>query len=812
MRLTPNFWVKIHNTRYPDTEGTDLIFHSNRPLAHAEWTEGRIEGSIGPIRNALSGVDGSWVRGRFNVQLSDTDRYYRIKHNHPTEQHLFQKEVEVFLQSETGRWTPGHRPTKVMTGVLDDPGLADGMKAYLTGQDWLGSRRSPFYIEKKILANRPINRDIFGEDVAASSIGKHQQIVVGELSDYGERDALGNRSDKGKVVCIPLGKVTIISGGDVGDSSVPPPGDPTVPTEVPKMGPPINLTATVVGDQTGTVHKEFAVSLLTRNGESILSNIVTVENGLTVQSKEDYIELNWQPPPEATADPFVLNQIIAYRVWRVDMGGYLDVQNNDGTFVNPELQYRDGEIHGRDENDVVKPMDPLTTSTAVYDVPMPGAPAPAPGETPQTIAEWIAFLISGHATNPATLNQCYGPTWEEDGSIIRAIMDEGLFGVDLLAPGRPGWPHPTPYVDFTDRVTGEVHRTMIMYARGERAKAALENRAGFAWNMCGMEDVGDGTGEPIRRAGRVWQHILSEWVASNEGRGYFSGLWAGLPFFTCDPTLAMIDAESVDRWQEDTVGRIGDRGYKFDSVIDTPISVGEFIRQFNKDFSSACGTNQFGQAMLTARDLNFDPTVGNRYRQFSEIRRMSAPRPVWGEVRNILRYEYDYDYDTKKYKSTVETIRDPHSIKAYSGEHGGDQSETAQGLRFICDRATARDSMAHALAMLAWRPVYQTYVTDLSAIRDDLGAQVLLSHKFEALGENGYVDAPFRVIDRSLDPRTGEYTITAWSSERFFAWMFELELGDEESVIDEEEAFLLGDEESPLPPPDGAYRLGAEPE
>lgn len=762
-RIQPNFWTYAHLTKFPESAGTTTKYAAPQPYADAIFKEGRIR-SLGTIDRSLSDMTGVPVRSRASVEYNDEDSWFRALYADRQTAQLLSREVSIFSTSEDTRKAEG-TPDRVFTGVVRETPFGSHYNAGLMLDDWLLSGRSPFSAGKKMLANRKLTRGLFPQ-LHEDLIGTVQRAIIGEQTDVDRLSVAGTNVAKGAVEAIPVGFKFIASdGGDIPEGM-----EPTY------MDAPSGLAASVVGTAGATTYT-YAVSAITLIGETLQSASVTVINGPDLLTDANYISLTWVAPTVAP------EQVVIYRVvGRTSLGTYLTMTGTLGYADGPQFLQP-------------KTYTPTPVSTAAIQ-------AVVPGDDFRTAEVWQAYFLCGHAVNPADMHQLFGPVWETDGEPYRAALEEGVFGVDVLAPGRPGWPFPNPYFDIVDTETGKTHRVTLMFARGSRAFYANQGKAGFAWNMCGIEDVGDGTGESIRKAYLALQWVLEELAASNNGEGYYTGTWAGLPYFKSDPALAMIDTDSIQAAQTFSQELVGDGGigYSMDTMLTEEISVQDFLTEFNKQYESFSGTNRFGQFMVKLLDLGATHETGTQYREFEHIRKMDPPEIDYANIENQIQYQYRYDYVNKKFVSDIKEMNDFDAQEAYLD---GVKTTGVYGLTLIAERAVAASAMARKKFRKAWHNVYQNITTNLYGMREELGNVIFITHR-RGLGVGGYVEVPFFVIRHTLNLAQGEVTLRG-----FYLGIYEgllaPPLGD--STDAGVEGFVLGDSTSSEAPPAGAYRL-----
>jgi hypothetical protein len=769
-RPQPAFWVTLSADVRRDW--------SNRPLADEYFREGRIiSGAV--ISRQASDKDGNWVRSRTNVELVDYDALVRILLDVDEFEYLMNRQGLFFIQDEDGR-RAGDLPFHVFTGVAREPQVTPGMKASITFDDWIGSSLSPFNPAKKFPTAK-LTKGMF-PDLPNDLDGAVQRLICGIVSVYGEKDAQGTLIPEGAIIPQWVGKRILVDDG----SEAP-------PTAVPVYLKPPVLSVSVTGSGASQEVK-CAVVAFTRNGSTTISNVITVPNYPKDPSTSYYASWSWTTPADQAQyeDQIIRYGIYAWRTAQDTRWHMLDANVDEAAPPPNQFYVHNGEPPGDDNFGKMMYPEPPTVNTAQVGVTVGGSSGP------QSF-EWDVLFVCGHALNPDYIMNYYWPVWNDGGEVFSEPIPEGGFGVDILAPGKTGWPHPTPYVDILDSVTGKTYRCTILYVRGPRADKHREGAAYFSLDTCGMEDVGDGTGLPIRRGFFLLQHLMSEFVAANDGDGYLAGLWQGVPFFAIDPALPMIDTDSVQTAQAQSVEWIGGLGYVLDFVIDSESTVGALVQRFNVNLGSMAFTNTRGQFAVKVFDDTASATDGNEYRQGIEFNSLGRTEIAYNELENRIFYSLGKDPRTGTY-----SIRNRKAFAQDSHDQYKEWYDVTLEFDLSRDLATSDDVVARRLMRNKFRPLYQSYPTNLIHYRDDIGSQVRLTHK-QGMGATGYNQRPFVVVGLDLDCRRGQYVARARDFRRVLASGMSA-LGDETDP--NYTAFVLGDETSTsLPSGGGAMEL-----
>lgn len=375
---------------------------------------------------------------------------------------------------------------------------------------------------------------------------------------------------------------------------------------------------------------------------------------------------------------------------------------------------------------------------------------------------WGKFLIAGHACKE--IHSVFGSNLGSPAKRVK--LDDAVYGVTVLAPGKAGWPFADPYRDFPDG-DGITNRTTTIYVKGEVYEAHVSGGINITVNLCGIEDVGDGSGDLIRHYFRVYQHALHNWVLANNGKGYYSGTWAPLTEWSIGgPTVTVLNTDSFDAAQDFTATRLGDGiGYLADFALCERIDLREFVKRFNLSGDCFTGVNRHAQLIVKHIDDGADVSSTTLLRQWDFASpALPAPDIKHSDVENPVRSLYDWDADKKKFRSDMQSVAD---AAVQTAQREVNESDVLQ-LFMVRDSNTADDVAARRLLRLKRAPRYQDVVLDLSGLQIDLGDIYRVTH-YDGLGPNGYVEEPFFCVRHKVDLYKMQVTLTGFNIGRILS-------------------------------------------
>jgi hypothetical protein len=708
--MDPEIWLEMTVQPYPSGSASVYRF-STKPIAAANsFIEGRVLArGWGTLERALSDWRGNIEASAFSVQLEDSDGLIRGLIESFGVTAFPNPETAVKLLSEAGR-AAGLTPRVIHRGYLGkSPQPLPNRKAQLESVDVLGSRFYHFAPEaplQKVFITREHLEAAGLYGTPADVLGKPYNIIIGEHSDAGTLDINGNDAAKGMIPPDLL-------------------GTEHEATQIVQIPPPV-LSASVVGTPGGdTGH--YQVTMLTANGETVGSNIVTVSNVPEPRDASNYVELTWTAPSGWEA--IYASMAVAFRVCgrtHNPPATYLDMMNNGGTFTSPEYEYHDDH-----DQDIEK---------------LPAAPAVG-----------TATVVLTNPNDPSTL--VTGDIWTTFAVGLGHILGVEVYGSDLVAGGEPSRtllntssdPDLQPPEVIEIGTGADQIRVTVFYAKGVRVQQHLDGIVKFAVNCCGVEEVGDGTGDPITEAGPGLQWLLNEIALKDEGTGYRTGNYGPLEMFT-DGTTPILKPTTFSAFQALTAVWIGGRGYQMHLALTETVTLSQVLQWACLTFHIHVGTTQHGQVGIWALDPSVDTSTAPHYRVFDVHGPLPAPEIAEEEVENRLRFRYGYDPDLREYPGDMETIEHLGSQDLYGlKDASGSAVDSFLELRCTRDQVTARNAMARRLYQNRIAPIYQPVPLSLRAMESDLGSVFVLTHH-DGVGVNGYIDQPFFTVRHADNP------------------------------------------------------------
>lgn len=742
--LQPSVRFTLLLEKVPSSLGTNTYRWSRRPYADAgEWSEGRLI-SWGAIERGSSTVDGDYDIATCEVVLDDSDGLFRGLLADNTTRYFTSREAAVELLSEAGR-AAGTDWRTLIRGRVTAVQATPGRRATIKMADVVGSHFSGFDLEKK-LGTRITRRE--HPNAPDKTVNRIYPIVIGEHSDIGALDETGAAADKGLLPVIDVGDYLLGEDGTTYDG---------VPFAY--LTAPTTAAASVVGTP-GTKTHTYSITAVSPHGETTASE-VTVTTANATLTGSNYVALSWDEQEGA----------VEFRVYRD--GKLLARLNNGETYTDPETEYHD------DGSDDPVAIGPPATNTAQIDAVL---------DDGGSAFGWGRLILKIGAA--AEVHHLYASDLAEGTAPKRVRVDESLYGSEFLVYGRPGWPHANPYIEINGIRMG------VMYARGPRLKHHREGTVTIAWNGCGDDDVGDGTGPTIDEAFPALQHVLNEYVLKNDGTGYRTGEFG--PLETYSTGVAKLKTSAYAACQALTVTWMGGRGYLAAFAITEPISLRDFLRRFCVTFACHMTSNHHGQVFPFLIDDTATSTDGRLYRDRIEILKLVDQEIDHDAVETRVTYHFDWDTDAGKFRSTDLVLEDDDATTA----HMAPRERAVRQCYYTRDADTALDANSRHLTRYKVAPRYLTFQTDLTGLEDDNGEQVRVTHYDGAGGVDGDVETPFLVIANRVAPQAPEsVTLTCFDLARILSTGLP-------ALIDEAgAAAALGDETSSSAPPTGAYEM-----
>lgn len=349
--------------------------------------------------------------------------------------------------------------------------------------------------------------------------------------------------------------------------------------------------------------------------------------------------------------------------------------------------------------------------------------------------DWIELFVAGHAVKRVDVYAA-DPT-----NTFRTAVTSYPF--DVLAPGQTGWPFANVYFDYTDTDTGLVHRVTTIFVRAASVagQSHLAKQISVAVNVCGMEDVGDGSGDVISGLFYQWQFLCDNYIFTSPG--YYTGSYQSAPFWTIgSPTVAKTDSASFAAAQALSARWVGGEGYQGGFAL-YGILAREVMRRFAVTAFANYGWSQAGQFMVSVADDTMSLAGLDRVWQPSRIRAGVPSSFEPGGIENPVLYVFDWDYDISKWREEQISLRDQNAID----RTGYIEREAYVECAMTRDPATAKHAMARRLLWKKYALPTVTIEMGMNGLDYELGDVVLLNSA-DGIG-SGYVDAPVRLTSQT---------------------------------------------------------------
>lgn len=737
--------MELHAEKYPSTLGTDVLRHSqtdeaNQPSYEGGFHDGRIE-SFGTIERGISSVAGDHWLAKASISFDDQDRLWRIRKDQESTKYTDGRDVIVKVYSPEDR-AGAQAATVRFRAKVRNIDLEDGLTGTIELEENIGSEFGPSYLDRKLML-RKFRREMF-EDVDAELLDQIIPIIGGEVSDKNSKDRQGNLAEHGLCPGFFPGMRLITSEGEVS----------TPTTSQTLLAPPPAPTYELIGDG-GNTSWDFACVVRTKaGGKTTIGAYVTIPN---LPANGSFTPTNGVRLLLAQYAADLQEQIQGIDLYNRKTGTsrwyFMDAAgqmfNGSGSFTYPG---GNGYVDNGDD-DHFKPWNPPPTKNTAF------VSVTTVVDGVEIVTEpWGLIVFAGHPCQEF-IDVFGSDNADEDGPVrVKWDIPTMVSNGELLFPGFPGWPHANDWIEITDS-NGVTETFWGFYLRGTRLEHHRTRRATIAANICGMYDT---SGVLIDQAFRLWQHTLSEFVFSNGGQGYYTGAWEGLPTFV-DGTFA-ISSSSVEAAQDFSKTLTGTaKGYLAGFCLTEDISVREFLRRFNRTFTSFSRTKASGALSIGLLNLKALPTTGRLFREDTDdVKYIGAPKERPDLAENEIEFKYDWDADWKYYRSDREVVRSPQSQRARNA--GGRLSIRKRPLlEMFCtrDALTARTSVGQRIALL------HHGITEIRATLGSCGFTVDAMEQIRITGHEGYGPAGYqerpmlisKVADRLSD---GEVDLLLW--------------------------------------------------
>jgi hypothetical protein len=747
---SPIYRLKIYAEKYPEGSGTDLLVSSLEDHADTEYAEGRAW-AFDRIERQLSDASGEHFLAQATVRHDDQDFFWRTRGATTATQYLDGRDATLDVISSEALELGSIRTT-LLRGKCRGVDLDDGMGATILLEELIGSEFGPAFLDKRINPRTLGDGGVFPQ-LAPDLQDRPVQLVIGENNDRDRVNQDGTSAEKGTCPGYYVGDFDITTTEAA----------PATPTLLPP--PTWQMTYDRFGSG-GNTTWTYAVAVRTATGRTTLGAITTIsglpDDGSFTQSNGVVLHLAQYP---AALQQYVVGAHLYVKKgsqgstnqWHF-MDGAGEIFNtaaNDPFNAGPN--WNSGDIGYEDNGDDHHHKGfnpPPATNTATI-------PTTTTGNGTITVHTNYGLIV--FADSAVTFRSVWGSDGGEDVDAEPVRVEWTLGMEDVLMPGDTGWPHANPWIDLigTDGVT---RRFAGIYVNGPRLEHHKQGRVTIAANICGRtEDANDPDTPVIDQFGRVWQHMFSEQVWGNDGLGYYTGAWTGLPTFA-DGTEA-ISSPSVQLAEALSATLTGTtKGYLTAFCLTEPMTVREFLRKWNQNYTSFSYTNRHGQLSLALVDTTADPTSGTPFRQdIDEVSRVSAPKERREWTENRIRGQFDWDADAKRFVSTVQELKSDTS-QARLGAAGRKtvREREVYDCFFIRDQVTFSTAQQQRKLLYQLPPRICEVQVGPTGFNVDIMDRVLVS-THEGYGATGYNLQPMLVIGHTTIPGDpAPVVLTCW--------------------------------------------------
>lgn len=335
---------------------------------------------------------------------------------------------------------------------------------------------------------------------------------------------------------------------------------------------------------------------------------------------------------------------------------------------------------------------------------------------------WEAFVVAGHAISG--IQSVFASNLDPAGE-ASVRMSEGTYGADFLVPGV----NVDLYYDIVAS-DGVTERVCLFFARGPRADAHIKGRVPITVNVCGIEDVGDGSGDMITDEEYQFQHFLSYWVVQN----YLTGTWGAVPAFS-DGT-AKVRTSSFSTCRTTHGARLGTAaGYIGAIHVGTQKPAREWNREFQESGDMRLGVNNHGQLLAVSVDDHASTSGLTTFTAQSNVIGDSFEiDPNGDEIFNIYTYEYGPEPATNRVSGVARTIRHSASIT-----HHGERIAQARVYGATRHKPTADDVANRTMLRSADAPTTVSFALNLEGTAIAIG-QLIRVTSYLGIGVTGWTN------------------------------------------------------------------------
>ncbi len=380
--------------------------------------------------------------------------------------------------------------------------------------------------------------------------------------------------------------------------------------------------------------------------------------------------------------------------------------------------------------------------------------------------KWQAFMVCGHAVKEIT--DVY-----QDGKLVPS----GNFGVTWAVPGKPGFTTyfantgPCPFVDING------NRYTLIYVRGPEGDWAANGERTITLNVKGVETVGDSSGDLIVDGLDQYRHAWKNWIIQT----YRTGAWLDAPTFADDGSLSQLDSDSFDAAKAVAQSRLagGYVGAWMLGAAGERVTIRDLIARLNVSFDVDSGFNRKTQFFVSMVDDSISAlSAGGRVNDVRDIHEGSFRLiPMDADHFNVIPYAYSRDYTGARETgwNAESEERSQEAIDDIEEEKPSPKIE----LHCVRNAVQALDVINRRLLRSKDMPFLVTWKQGMSGLSIEVGSIQRVT-AYDAIGGQGYVDRPIRIVRHEVDPNGFEVTLEGVDMERIFSGAFIL--GDRDTL------------------------------
>jgi hypothetical protein len=344
-----------------------------------------------------------------------------------------------------------------------------------------------------------------------------------------------------------------------------------------------------------------------------------------------------------------------------------------------------------------------------------------------------AYHLAAHAVKDVAL---YGSNGETPPA--RVLLDPGSYTVEML--------------DLEDADTGKTHRVthILIPSDSVASQAHKSGQLNMAANVCGVEDVGDGSGTVITDLFSIYQFIFEHLILPAEE--HHTGAYPGSPQWA--DGRYMVHSDSFAAAQAYSVERIRGTGYQGGFVLGGPASDGVPLRELLKRMSNSgdCwfAWSHAGQVKVVLLDDTASLSGSTILSEPAGLREMPTPVFEFDEVENPVLFSYDFDDDKQKPRVAQESVKNETAIERLGGRERPSPSPIA--MRCVREAETARDVAQRRLMRRKYPPAYYPVVASIDGVDIEPGDLIRITSQ-EGVGD-GSDERPLFVRDWAFNPKT----------------------------------------------------------